>query len=568
MTLRELKNKKVFPSSIKDSYLIEICNEVLKPAKEIKSIEFQLGDELIDKVLYSKKMIDFIVNKMLNNKDKPRVARYVECIDYLTKVNNSLSNNKSMNEEFKYISEVISKLNKEKKYYETMDAMAENNKDAFMSVDPNNLTKLNKEGLAAMMGVLLGEQAETREMLVSLFEQVKQLNSKVDSLTSGVKKEAPALLELPPKPDLVSEVTPAVNGPQNVQASINGPSVSSRGTNGMPMLFPMGSLHDLITRNVLPKVDENQLLDYCNKVLGINAKDMKFVPSASQLDRLKESAFISSNIIRGDIRSQHKGVADKYSALISSYQGMIDDMRDKAGFEKDIASLESLIDKISKKRDEYNQVIEGFESADMEQYFQFGASRFQDKMGTITSEQQKELSDIDDSLKQLVDRKNALEKADYKHLFARMKNKRDLKKVVSKINRLKTKQGRIKTSQKKIVDIYTSKYVKKMEKEFDKFVKEQEKLSIEYQKKQSQLVDLNEKQKKMDRLSRKMVDIQEKRKNANRVVQVGLDSQTMGLESRKKLLQARIDSLQGKVGSVDLSKQYSTTFNREYAFAL
>ena len=202
------------------------------------------------------------------------------------------------------------------------------------------------------------------------------------------------------------------------------------------------------------------------------------------------------------------------------------------------------------------------------QYFQFGASRFQDKMGEITSEQQRELGEIDESLKELMDRKKSLEKADYKHFFSKMKNKRDLKKVVSRINKLKTKQGRIKSSQKRIVDIYTSKYVKKMEREFNKFVREQERISVDFQRKQNQLVDLNEKQKKMERLSRKMVSNEEKRAKANKISQVSLDGQNKVLESRQKMLQSRIDSLKGKVGSVELSKQYSTTFTREYAYAL
>ena len=72
----------------------------------------------------------------------------------------------------------------------------------------------------------------------------------------------------------------------------------------------------------------------------------------------------------------------------------------------------------------------------------------------------------------------------------------------------------------------------------------------------------------MERLSRKMVSNEEKRAKANKISQVSLDGQNKVLESRQKMLQSRIDSLKGKVGSVELSKQYSTTFTREYAYAL
>lgn len=562
MTLKELKDKKIFSPDIKDNDLIRICNEVLNPTKEIKTMDYQLEDEVIDKVRYSKQMIDFLISKVLNNRDVSSTRKYEHCIKYLKGVSESISKNKGLSEELKYVSQLLDKLNKEKTYCETMDAIRDKNKDVLIGVAPKDLTKLNKEALAAMMGIVLGNQSNTMDMMMSLLDEIKKLNTKVDELTVEKDRQEPVQLEAPEPPTIAPEVTQkSVNAP-------NGPVVPSVGANGMPMLFPMGSLHDLITKNVLPKMDEKQLLDYCNNVLGINAKDMKFVPSASQLDRIKDSAFISSSRIRSDISEQHKGVSDKYTELISSYQGMINDMKGKPGFEQDIASLEELIDKISKKREEYNQVIIGFDTENMEQYFQFGASRFQNKMSSVASEQQEELSVIDENLKELMDRKKSLEKVSYKHIFARMKNKRDLKKVVSKINKLKAKQGRIKTSQKRIVDIYTSKYVKKMEREFDKFIKEQEKISIDFQRKQSQLVDLNERQKRMDKLNRKMISIEEKRKNANKIVQVGLDTRMKGLESKQKRLQSRIDSLKGKVGSVDLSKQYSTTFNREYAYAL
>lgn len=563
MTLKELKDKKIFSPDIKDNELIRICNEVLKPSKEIKSVDFQLADEFVSRIKYSKQMIDFMVSKILNNKDLSTTRKYEHCIKYLKDASVFTSKNGALSEEAKYISQVLEKVNKEKIYYETMDSIRDKNKDVFMNIAPNDLTKLNKEALAAMMGVILGNQSNTMDMMNALLEQVKQLNAKVDSLTSNKNKEVSAPLEAPPKPNFIPETTPK----KVVQNAPNGPVVS-RGSNGMPTLFPMGSLHDLITRNILPKMDEKQLLDYCNNVLGFNAKDMKFVPSVTQLDRLKDSAFISSSRIKSDISAQHKGVSGKYTELISSYERMLNDIKGKPGFEKDVASLEQLIDKITKKRDEYSSVISGFEADNMEQYFQFGASRFQDKMGEITSEQQRELGEIDESLKELMDRKKSLEKADYKHFFSKMKNKRDLKKVVSRINKLKTKQGRIKSSQKRIVDIYTSKYVKKMEREFNKFVREQERISVDFQRKQNQLVDLNEKQKKMERLSRKMVSNEEKRAKANKIGQVSLDGQNKVLESRQKMLQSRIDSLKGKVGSVELSKQYSTTFTREYAYAL
>ena len=148
-----------------------------------------------------------------------------------------------------------------------------------------------------------------------------------------------------------------------------------------------------------------------------------------------------------------------------------------------------------------------------------------------------------------------------------MKNNRDLKKINSRIEKLQNKRGKIRDKQTEIGGKYTSKYVAKMEKEFASFVREQEKMNAGIQKKQDQILDLNERQKKLDKLSRKIVSIEEK-KSRFTVVQSMKEKQVQKLESRKQKLQTRIANIQTKIGNVDLSKQYSTTFNNEFAYAL
>ena len=342
MTLKELKDKKIFSPNIKDVELIKICNEVLKPDKEIKTMDFELSDELLDKVRYSKQMIDFLINKIISNKDLSNFKKYNNCINYLNSVVKSISKKSSMREEVKYINQVLNRLNAEKKYYETIDLMAAKNKDTLMGVDSNNLTKLNKEALAVMMSSMMGNQDNMVSMMNVLLEEIKKLNAKVDEL-SATKTVAPlGELEMPPRPEfMVEEEEVAEN-------------LDSR---NMPPLIPENSLHDLMNRNVLPKFGEQQLIDYCNNVLGMNVTDLNFVPSEKQLAIINGSALVSGARIRKDIQRQHVSVSNKYSQLISSYQAMLDDIKGKPGFESDVTNLESLIEKIESKREEYLAVV-------------------------------------------------------------------------------------------------------------------------------------------------------------------------------------------------------------------
>ena len=77
-----------------------------------------------------------------------------------------------------------------------------------------------------------------------------------------------------------------------------------------------------------------------------------------------------------------------------------------------------------------------------------------------------------------------------------------------------------------------------------------------FTQKQIEKVDLNEKQAKLERISRKLVSIESKRKDANQVTQVMLDTEKKIYDSKHEKLRAKVEALQAKVGSVDLSKQY------------
>ena len=139
--------------------------------------------------------------------------------------------------------------------------------------------------------------------------------------------------------------------------------------------------------------------------------------------------------------------------------------------------------------------------------------------------------------------------------------------TIELINKLK-KQGRIKSSQRKLIDFNTEKYKKRMEKEFRKFQREQEKLDLAVQQKMNKLEDLNEKQSKIDRLNQKIVSLEEKKKTVSDFGKARIDGKKSKLEARRERIEKAKKRLEEKIGRIDLSQQYQTSFNDNFAYSI
>ena len=569
MTLQELKNKNIFPKDIKDEDLIKICNMVLNSKFEIKGMDFELEKEFINKIRYSKEMVSYLINKIMSRHSYSKVKNYTDSINFMNRLKSDASKWNNLGDEISFMDQTIQKMQSEKMLAENLDIMFDRNKDSLATLDPKNITKLNKESLALMMGSLMGNQENMMAIMSRMLEEIKQLNERVDELKNQVDISKSGELEIPDAPNLVSEsdvqITPDVFDVSSNELQVIQEDINSR--QEMQPLIPFNSLHDLKNKGKIPRIEDKQLIDYCNKVLGFNpeVKDTNYVLSSSQIDKLANSALVSSANIRSDISKQHTSVVGKYTSLISKYQTMLSEMSDKPEFASEVSVLEDLIGKIKDRRDEYERVVAGFDSQDVKQYFQFGRST---KAADKAVKRQDELSNIDRELSELIDRRDGLEKTDYKSLFARIKKNHDIKKVGSRIEKLQTKQGKIKTSQKKLVDKYTEKYVKKMERDFELFLREQESISLSIQDKESRLMDLNQVMRKSERIQRKLSSLREKKNETGILGKPFINASEKIMETREALVANRLASLQKKIGSVDLSKQYQATFDREYAFAM
>lgn len=578
MTLQELKNHKILPNDIKDNDLIKILNEVLKVSPEVKTMDYDITDlNIIDKVKFSPQMINAYVDKIMSSKSKSKPQIYKEVLEYLNKTLGEAQKKKGFTEEVKDITTLIGKMNQQKQLFENMESMFEQNKDLLSTVDPNNLKKLNKEALAVMMSVMLGDQNQIVTSMQAMLEQIKILNAKVDSLTQELETSRASTPNgvTPGDSDFEAPEDPKFITAEDLEQQV---TQTQQETKEMQPLIKKNSLHDLRNRKIIPSsIKEEELIDYCNNVLNFEPKvtSIESVITEKQIESLQSSTLMSNATLRTEISDSHKTVMSSYASLIKNYQTMLEGMHNKPGFEKEVSEITDLIDRLQAQQEAYKTTVDGFEVQDMGQYFDFSAPNqgelsqsMSERAKKVTTDKQEKLTELDSEIAILSSKKDRLEKIETKFFFNKIKNNMQLKTLSSRIERLRKKQGKIQSSQKRIINANTARYVKKMEKQFKKYMKEQEKINLAVQEKHNKLEDLNAKQSKLDKLNKKLVDLEEKKKEASKLQQSRLENKQKRVESRRDRVEKTVKRLQEKVGKVDLSKQYQSTFEESYAFAI
>ena len=107
-----------------------------------------------------------------------------------------------------------------------------------------------------------------------------------------------------------------------------------------------------------------------------------------------------------------------------------------------------------------------------------------------------------------------------------------------------------------------------MEREFEKFEREQGKIDYATQQKLNQVENLNAKKEEIASINRKLTSLEEKRLEAGLIGRLRIDGQKEKLDGRRKRVQAAVKRLETKIGKIDLSQQYQTSFNDNFAFAM
>ena len=197
-------------------------------------------------------------------------------------------------------------------------------------------------------------------------------------------------------------------------------------------------------------------------------------------------------------------------------------------------------------------------------FAEFASERAKEK----TTAQEEKAVELDSEIANLTNQRDRLETVKATGLVTKLKRDFDLNKLNKRIERLRKKQGKIKSNQRKIINSNTEKYKKRMEREFEKFQRQQEKIDLATQMKLNKVDNLNAKEEKLENISKKFTSLEEKRKQAGLLGKMKIDAQKATLKNRQERIKAAKKRLETKIGKIDLSRQYQTSYNKNFAYAM
>lgn len=564
MTLQELKDSKKIPN-ISDSELIKIINEVFKVQPAISNMSFSLEDSMVEKIKYSPALMDKYIEQEMAKPGLDKSTQYSKVLKEIRQKQTELSSKPGFEEEKKYFAQKEQTLASEKLMLDSIMATFDKNKTKLANnIDLKSLQHLNKDALALFLMGMSGD-------LNSLLPFVQQLSSKVDQLYEEFKnaQTKQTTVSTPNGSDVVEdEMVEEPPLPEIIQ--------TTRTTTQQQV--KKGTIEDLKRQNIIPRdIKDEDLIKYCNEVLKFNPpiKDANFVFNQTHRERLENSMFIQNARIKKDIQREHKSVIKRYDEIIGNYKSMLSKMQGNPKFEDEIAKVTELIGTLESERASYRETVMNFDGQSIDEYFDFAvsnnagiASLVSNHASAIATEKEDKTVALDAEISSLANQKQRLESVNARNIFTKMKRDANIKRLTSRIERLKKKQGRIKSSQRKLIDFSTEKYKKRMEKEFRKFQREQEKLDLAVQQKMNKLEDLNEKQSKIDRLNQKIVSLEEKKKTVSDFAKARIDGKKSKLEARRERIEKAKKRLEEKIGRIDLSQQYQTSFNDNFAYSI
>ena len=563
MTLKELKESKQIPN-IGDSELFKIVGEIIGGNTSIESLDFVLEDSMIEQIKYSPALIDMYIEQEMSKPGVDQVGQYKIVIDEL-KNREAAAEKSGRSEEVKHIKEQRERLEKEHAMLSSIMEVFQRDKAKLATIDLKSLQHLNKDAHAIFMMSMLGDLQQLLPLVQALSVEVNQLHAEVQKAKeaqativtpNGQTQTDEEEIEMPPKPEIITPKKPEQTQPKAIK----------------------NSLQDLKNKKKIPaSLKDEDLIKYCNEVLKFNppVKDMNYVMTQEKFNRLHDSVFYQNARLRTEMQYEHKGVIDKYGELIANYQSMLDRMEGKPEFASEIIEIREMMDKLQTARIGYKDTMMGFDSQNIEQYFDFPVSNNQgisefvsERAKAKASAQEEKAIELDAEISTLTGQVERLEKVSDKHLITRMKRDFDLNRLNKRIERLRKKQGKIKSNQRKIINANTERYKKRMEREIAKFEREQAKIDLATQQKLNQVENLNTKKDQLARLQQKMVSLDEKRKQAGTFGKTRIDAQKKRVESRMERIAAAKKRLETKIGKIDLSQQYQKSFNDNLAFAM
>ncbi len=330
-------------------------------------------------------------------------------------------------------------------------------------------------------------------------------------------------------------------------------------------------IDQLINLGVIPHdIPDNIIISICINIGITNYNKDTTVFNQTQLERLLYSKELNEFKTKSIISNQHQSVIDKYTELINNYKKILNDIAGLPEFASERNSINNLITNLTTERDSYQRSVNGFGLNNVSQYFNNTASNKVEQVSNNLFKQaaqsnEQQMNIIDNQLNRLYRKVDVLNSNNGRTISGKLKNSIRIKKTLSQINRLKNKQGRLRNHQSRIVGLNTSMYVNKMNRKFEKYFKELNQINDMVEDKKYLIREQEEVKVAQQEAMQEHALLQANMLNSNMFQRAILNAKSRKSDKHLKQLQEHIRKLQNKIGSVDISQQYSEVFNRNYA---
>lgn len=223
------------------------------------------------------------------------------------------------------------------------------------------------------------------------------------------------------------------------------------------------TIQEAISRGRLPNVDPKRLIGICSR-LGIPARDLNFSLTDEQLRRLQYDPALHRSMVTAQVKGAHNTLISKYDELISKYQNLAARMANNPDLSSKKGEIDKILSDLITARDEYNGVVKNVFISRENMGFDQNVMNPINKtiMGVVDSRLQKQGAKLSAEYAKL----DKLQANKFKTKFKQKRNAKRIQKVAEKIAKLQGKQGKLQTTQRKIVNKGSKKYARIKSKDF------------------------------------------------------------------------------------------------------
>ena len=349
--------------------------------------------------------------------------------------------NEVISDDFKKPEEVVVEKTDEEKAKEMLNEVIS---DDFKK--PEETVKTDKEKAEEIIEEIVADDFKKPEVI----EEAEVIdNIETDMVSDEIEPEVKARTTIPPvgTPDSSSRI-PDLDIPETV--------------------YDRGSIADLQEKGVLPKFDEEQILEICSQ-LGIDTAELgiNYIPNQEQLARLANDKYIKLGLANEEIKAKHDKLKQSYEEVGKQYEELkdLDQVKEMANDDALKRRINREARNVEERVDTYTDQIDSIALDDADNFTIEEGSLAQNRIASLDRRSDK----INDKIRAQYQKLDELRerKSKQQTKLARQRTEARIQRVQDKINALIEKEGKVSAKQFEIMHAQTDKYVEKKNKDFE-----------------------------------------------------------------------------------------------------